>query len=178
MLNLVQPRWFIPIHGELRHLAHHAHLAREVGIASDRVLLVGDGDTVVLGETPTKSERVTAGMTFVDGLGIGDVGEAVLRDRRKLAADGIVVVVVTVDGHTGEVLAGPDIINRGFVFEEASEHVLEEARHRVMLSLKESAAQEVVDPTVLRQHIRSALRKHFFDVTQRRPVIVPVIMEV
>jgi len=178
MLNLIRPRWFIPIHGELRHLAHHAHLARDVGIPEDQILLVEDGDTVTLGASLRKGERVTAGMTFVDGLGIGDVGEAVLRDRRKLAADGIVVVVVTVDAHTGEVLAGPDIINRGFVFEEASEHVLEEARHRVMLALKESAAQEVTDPTVLKQHIRSVLRKHFFGLTQRKPVIVPVIMEV
>jgi ribonuclease J len=178
MLNLVRPRWFIPVHGELRHLAHHARLARDVGIAKDRILLVEDGDTVVLGESLRRGERVTAGKTLVDGLGIGDVGEAVLRDRRKLAADGIVVVVVTVDAHSGEVLAGPDIINRGFVFEEVSEHVLEEARDRVMLSLKESAAQEVSDPTVLKQHIRTALRRYFSDATQRKPVIVPVIMEV
>jgi ribonuclease J len=178
MLNLVRPRWFIPVHGELRHLAHHSRLAQDVGIARDRIFLVEDGDTVLLGRTLGRGERVPSGMTYVDGLGIGDVGEAVLRDRRKLAADGIVVVVVTVDAHSGELLAGPDIINRGFVFEEASENVLEEARHRVMLSLKESATQEVSDPTVLKQHIRSALRKHFFDTTQRKPVIVPVVMEV
>jgi ribonuclease J len=117
-------------------------------------------------------------MTFVDGLGIGDVGHAVLRDRRKLAGDGIVVVVVTVDQHSGEVLAGPDIINRGFVFEEESEALLEEARRRTLHSLKESAAQEVSDPGVLKQHIRVALGRYFFDATQRKPVIVPVIMEV
>jgi ribonuclease J len=178
MLNLVRPRWFIPVHGELRHLAHHARLAREVGIPEDHVLIVEDGDTVELGETLRRGERVQAGMTFVDGLGIGDVGHAVLRDRRKLAEDGIVVVVVTVDAHSGEVLAGPDVINRGFVFDETAEPILEEARERTLMALKQSAADEVADPSVLKQNIRRALGKYFFEITQRKPVIVPVIMEV
>ena len=178
MLNLIQPRWFVPVHGELRHLAHHARLAREVGVPADRILLVEDGDTVEIGETVRKGERVPAGMTFVDGLGIGDVGEVVLRDRRKLAGDGIVVVVVTVDAHHGEVLAGPDVVSRGFVFEDVSEEILEEARHRTLLTLKESAAQEVNDPAVLKQHVVTALRRYFLETTQRKPVIVPVIMEV
>jgi ribonuclease J len=178
MLNLIQPRWFVPVHGELRHLAHHARLAREVGVPADRILLVEDGDTVEIGETARKGERVPAGMTFVDGLGIGDVGEVVLRDRRKLAGDGIVVVVVTVDAHSGEVLAGPDVINRGFVFQDAAESILEEARSRALVSLKECAAQGVSDPTVLREHIRTAVRRYFFETTQRKPVIVPVVMEV
>ena len=178
MLNLVRPRWFIPVHGELRHLAHHARLARDVGIPEDRILIVEDGDTVEIGSVVRKGERVAAGMTFVDGLGIGDVGHAVLRDRRKLAGDGIVVVVVTVDAHSGEVLAGPDLINRGFVFDELAEPILEEARHRTLVSLKECAAEHVSDPTVLKQHIRRAVGRYFFDVTKRKPVIVPVIMEV
>jgi ribonuclease J len=178
MLNLIRPRWFIPVHGELRHLAHHADLAREVGIPDDRILICEDGDTVILGEKLERGERVQAGMTFVDGLGIGDVGQAVLRDRRKLAGDGIVVVVVTVDQHGGELLAGPDIINRGFVFDESSEELLAEARHRVVMSLKECATEGISDQTVLNQHIRRALGRYFFEVTQRKPVIVPVIMEV
>jgi ribonuclease J len=178
MLNLVRPRWFIPIHGELRHLAHHARLAREVGIPHDRILIVEDGDTVQLGEEVQRGQPVAAGMTFVDGLGIGDVGEVVLRDRRKLAGDGIVVVVVTVDKRTGQVLAGPDVINRGFVFEGASEVLLDEARDRTIRSLEQSARDEVSDPGVLSQNIRSALRKHFMETTKRKPVIVPVIMEV
>ena len=178
MLNLVRPRWFIPVHGERRHLAHHARLARDVGVAEDRILIVEDGDTVELGEELRVGERVQAGMTFVDGLGIGDVGQAVLRDRRKLAGDGIVVVVATVDAHSGELLAGPDVINRGFVFEETSEPILEEARNRTVATLKQSAADGVTDPTVIKQSIRRVLGKHFFEVTQRKPVIVPVIMEV
>jgi ribonuclease J len=177
MLNLVRPRWFIPVHGERRHLAHHARLAREVGIPEDRILICEDGDTVEIGSTLRRGEHITAGMTFVDGVGIGDVGEVVLRDRRKLAGDGIVVVVVTVDAHSGEVLSGPFIIDRGVV-EEPAEAILEEARHRVLVSLKESATQGVTDPTVLRDHIRTALRRFFMEMTKRKPVIVPVVMEV
>jgi len=178
MLNLIRPRWFIPIHGELRHLAHHARLAREVGIPDERILVCEDGDTVEIGETLSRGERVQAGMTFVDGLGIGDVGQAVLRDRRKLAGDGVVVVVVTVDAHTGEVLAGPDVINRGFVFDETAEAIFEEARERTLKTLQASAADGVTDQSVLQQNIRRALGRYFFEITQRKPVIVPVIMEV
>ena len=178
MLSLVRPRWFIPIHGERRHLSHHAKIATEVGIAADHVLICEDGDVVEVGEKVHVIERAPAGMTLVDGLGIGDVGEVVLRDRRKLSADGVVVVVVAVDGHHGQVLSGPDIVNRGFVFDETSGDILEEARERVMLSLKDSAEAEVVDRGVLEQNIRRVLGKFFYEVTQRKPVILPVIVEV
>ncbi len=178
MLSLVRPRWFIPIHGERRHLAHHAKIATEVGIAADHVLICEDGDVVEVGEKVHVIDRAPAGMTLVDGLGIGDVGEVVLRDRRKLSADGVVVVVVAVDGHHGQVLSGPDIVNRGFVFDETSGDILEEARERVMLSLKDSAEAEVVDRGVLEQNIRRVLGKYFYEVTQRKPVILPVIVEV
>jgi ribonuclease J len=178
MLSLVQPRWFIPVHGERRHLAHHAKLAAEVGIPPDHVLICEDGDVVEVGERVRIAGRIPAGMTFVDGLGIGDVGEVVLRDRRKLSADGVVVVVVTIDAHQGEIVAGPDIVNRGFVFIETSGDILEEARNRVMLSLKESAQARVVDRSAIEQNIRRTLGRYFYEVTQRKPVILPVIMEV
>jgi ribonuclease J len=178
MLSLVRPRWFIPIHGERRHLAHHAKIATEVGIAADHVLICEDGDVVEVGEKVHVVDRAPAGMTFVDGLGIGDVGEVVLRDRRKLSADGVVVVVVAVDAHHGQVLSGPDIVNRGFVFDGTSGDILEAARERVMLSLKDSAEAEVVDRGVLEQNIRRVLGKYFYEVTQRKPVILPVIVEV
>ena len=118
-------------------------------------------------------------MTFVDGLGIGDVGEEVLRDRRKLSADGVVVVVVTVDAQTGELVGGPDIVNRGFVHDETSGDILEEARERVMLAIRRTAPRpHVVDPSALQQNIRRVLGRYFYEVTQRKPVILPVIMEV
>ncbi len=122
--------------------------------------------------------RVPAGMTFVDGLGIGDVGEVVLRDRRKLSGDGVVVVVLAIDAHHGQFVSGPDIVNRGFVFEETSGDILEAARERVMLSLQESAEAEVTDRGVLEQNIRRVLGRYFYEATQRKPVILPVIMEV
>jgi ribonuclease J len=178
MLNLVRPRWFIPVHGERRHLANHARLARDVGIPEDHILICEDGDVVDIGEQIQVVERVQSGMILVDGLGIGDVGHEVLRDRRKLAGDGVVVVVVTADAQSGEILAGPDIITRGFVHDETSEEILEEARHRTLLSLKEVAAEEVGDPNILKQHIRRTLGKYFFEVIQRKPIIVPVIMEI
>jgi ribonuclease J len=178
MLSLVRPRWFVPIHGERRQLAHHAKLATEVGIPPDHVLICEDGDVLEVGEKVHIADRVAAGMTFVDGLGIGDVGEVVLRDRRKLSGEGVVVVVLAIDAHHGQVVSGPDIVNRGFVFEETSADILEEARERVMLSLQESAEAEVTDRGVLEQNIRRVLGRYFYDVTQRKPVILPVIMEV
>jgi ribonuclease J len=178
MLSLVRPRWFIPIHGERRHLAHHAKIATEVGIPADHVLICEDGDVVDVGEKVEIVDRAPAGMTFVDGLGIGDVGDVVLRDRRKLSSDGVVVVVVAVDAHHGQLVGGPDIVNRGFVFDAASGDILEAARERVMLSLQESAEAEVVDRGVLEQNVRRTLGKYFYEVTQRKPVILPVILEV
>jgi ribonuclease J len=178
ILNLVRPKWFIPVHGERRHLNHHARLAREVGIPPERIVIAEDGDVVEIGDEVRIADRVQAGMTFVDGLGVGDVGEVVLRDRRRLGKDGIVVVVVAVDAHHGEIVTGPEIVQRGFVFDETAADILEEARNLVMLSLEQSAGDEVTDPTVLEQRIRSTLRKHFWEATQRKPQIVPVIMEV
>ena len=108
----------------------------------------------------------------------GPFGQVVLRDRRKLSSDGVVVVVVAIDAHHGQLVSGPDIVNRGFVFEETSGDILEAARERVMLSLQESAQAEVVDRSVLEQNVRRVLGKYFYEVTQRKPVIVPVIVEV
>ena len=178
VLGVVRPGWFIPVHGERRHLNHHARLAREVGIPAERILIAEDGDVVEIAGDVRIADRVQAGMTFVDGLGVGDVGEVVLRDRRRLGKDGIVVVVVAVDAHHGEIVTRPEIVQRGFVFDETAGDILEEARNLVMLSLKQSAEDEVTDPTVLEQRIRSTLRKHFWEATQRKPQIVPVIMEV
>jgi len=178
MLSLVRPRWFVPIHGERRHLQHHARLAEEVGIPRERILVCEDGDVLKVSEQVVKGERAPAGMTFVDGIGIGDVGGEVLRDRRKLAGDGVVVVVVSIDAHTGEVITGPEVLSRGFVYEETSGDILEEARKRVMLSLGESAESQVTDPSALHQNVRRVLGRYFFEVTQRKPVILPVIMEV
>jgi ribonuclease J len=178
MLSLVRPRWFIPVHGERRHLQHHARLAHEVGIPPERTLVCEDGDVVEVGENVRHVDRIQAGMTFVDGLGIGDVGGEVLRDRRKLAGDGVVVVVIIVDSQTGELVAGPDVVNRGFVHEGTSAGILDEGRERVIQAVKESAEVRLTDPSALQQNVRRALARYFHEVTQRKPVILPVIMEV
>jgi ribonuclease J len=178
MLELIRPRWFIPIHGERRHLSHHARLAREVGIPHERILICEDGDLVEIGSQVKVADQIQAGITLVDGLGIGDVGEVVLRDRRKLAVDGVVIAVVSADVHTGEVLAGPDVITRGFVHDETSAEMLEEAKARTLASLQEVSKEEVGDPSILKQHIRRTLGRYFFEVLRRRPIIVPVVVEV
>jgi ribonuclease J len=178
MLNMVRPRWFIPIHGERRHLSHHARIALETGVEADHVLVAEDGDIVDIDERVRISGRAPAGMTFVDGLGIGDVGGEVLRDRRKLSGDGVVVAVVTIDAHHGEPVGDVELVNRGFVYDETSADILEEARNRVMLSLEGSAKDEVTDRTVLQQNVRRVLAKYFFEVTKRKPVILPIVMEV
>jgi ribonuclease J len=178
VLGLLRPRWFIPIHGEYRHLVHHAHLAREVGIPEERIIVAEDGDVVEIAEEVRVAGRAPAGKTLVDGIGIGDVADVALRDRRRLGADGILFVVVAVDEHHGDLVKGPDLVNRGVVEEETSADILEEARNLVMLSLKESATGEVSDRAVLEQNIRRTLRKFFSETTGRKPQIVPVIMEV
>ncbi|MCA1727032.1 MAG: ribonuclease J [Actinobacteria bacterium] len=179
MLNLVKPRWFIPVHGELRHLLHHARLAEQVGIPRERILICEDGDVVdVEAESVRISGEIDAGVIYVDGLGIGDVGEAVLRDRRKLAGDGFAIVVLTVNRHSGEMIGEPELIQRGFVYDEEGGDILAEGRHRVTLALKEATSEALADPSILKDHVRRSLGKYFFEVTKRKPVIVPVIMEV
>jgi ribonuclease J len=179
LLATLRPRNFLPVHGEYRHLAQHARLAEAAGVPRDRILICEDGDVVELaGGQATRAGQVRAGMVFVDGLGVGDVGDAVLRDRRKLGGEGFVHVVATIEARTGKVLAGPDIVTRGFVYEPESGNLIEEAKARVLDALERSAADGVVDTMILKQHMRSAASALFKERTQRRPVIIPTVMEV
>lgn len=178
VLSLGRPDCFIPVHGEFRHLSHHARLAEEMGVDPDRILLAEDGDVVELtaqgidfvGEVP-------CGYLYVDGI-VGDVGQGVLRDRRVLAEEGVVVLVVTVDSQSGEVLTGPEIITRGWVYAPEAEELLGEARQAVLAALEEAAAAGPVDFEVIRRRARQALGRFVSDRTKRRPMIVPVVMEV
>jgi ribonuclease J len=179
LLTTLRPRNFLPVHGEYRHLAQHARLAEAVGVPRDRILVCEDGDVVELaGGVASRVGEVRAGMVFVDGLGVGDVGDAVLRDRRKLGGEGFVHVVATIESQTGKVLAGPDIVTRGFVYEPESGDLIEEAKARVLEALERCAADGVVDTMILKQHMRSAASALFKERTQRRPVIIPTVMEV
>jgi ribonuclease J len=179
LLATVAPRNFAPVHGEYRQLATHARIAQEAGVSSDAISIVEDGDVLELSNGRVKiGDRVQAGMVFVDGLGVGDVGPVVLRDRRVLAGDGVVVCVVTIDSQTGEVLAGPDLITRGFVFEEQSREFLDDAADRVADALEVLEADGVTEWSTIKKACRSALGEFVWAETRRRPMILPIIMEV
>lgn len=179
VVSLVKPSWFVPVHGEYRHMALHARIAERNGVPQGHALIVEDGDVLELKDGEVRrAGRVHAGYTFVDGLGIGDVREEVLRDRRLLAGDGIVVAVVTIDSQTGELMAGPDLISRGFVDEEEGAEFYEGAAQEIRDSLAGLAHDEISDWTVVRRHVRRALGKYVWEETRRRPIILPVVMEV
>lgn len=178
LLSVARPEYFIPVHGEYRHLRHHARLAVEMGVAPQNVLLCEDGDSVVLTDDGLfRGDGVPAGFLYVDGI-VGDVGHGVLRDRRVIGEEGVVVVVVTVDARSGEVLTGPEIITRGWVYAPEAEDLLEEARARVLRSIEEAAEEHATDFETIRRHIRRALGRFVGERTRRRPMIVPVVMEV
>jgi ribonuclease J len=178
LLSLAKPKCFIPVHGEFRHLTHHARLARSMGVPSEGVLLAEDGDVVEVGPNGIDfAGEVPAGYLYVDGI-VGDVGQGVLRDRKVLAEEGVVIVVVTVDAKSGEVLTGPEIITRGWVYAPEAEELLGEARAAVLAALEEAADSGSVDFETLRRRARSALGRFVAERTRRRPMIVPMVMEV
>ncbi|HHV19588.1 MAG TPA: ribonuclease J [Thermoanaerobacterales bacterium] len=178
-LNLVRPKFFIPIHGEYRHLIHHAQLAAEVGIPPENILIAENGRVLEFTKDSGKiSGRVTAGKVLVDGLGVGDVGNIVLRDRRQLSQDGILIVVVTIDKETTEVIAGPDIISRGFVYVRESEELMEQAREKVKQALRKCIEEDISEWSTIKSQVREHLGKFLFEQTRRRPMILPIIMEV
>ena len=179
MLSLVKPTWFIPVHGEYRMLKAHARIAHEVGIPPENTMVVENGASVELGRGHVhRAEGVQAGYVFVDGLGIGDVEDVVLRDRKLLAGDGILVCIVTVDQATGELLAGPDLISRGFVVDGQAAPFYEEARAAIRDSLSGVAREELADWASLRRNLRRSLGKFVLAKTGRRPIILPVVVEV
>lgn len=178
MLSVARPEHFIPVHGEFRHLTYHARLAATMGVAENKVLLAEDGDVVELTDDGVDFVgTVPAGLLYVDGI-VGDVGRGVLRDRRVLAEEGVVVVVVTVDAKSGEVLTGPEVITKGWVYAPEAEALLDEARAAVTASLASATGSGATDVETLGRHVRSALGRFVQERTRRRPMIVPVVMEV
>jgi ribonuclease J len=178
LLSIARPSYFVPVHGEFRHLTHHTRLAMAMGMPDDHILLCEDGDVIELTDAGVDfAGEVPAGYLYVDGI-VGDVGTGVLRDRRVLSEEGVVVVIVTVDSQSGEVLTGPEIITRGWVYAPEAEALLDEARKVVRANLEEAAVAGAIDIESLRRHARSALGKFVQERTRRRPMIVPVVMEV
>ncbi len=178
MLNLVRPQYFLPVHGEYRMQLRHAELAEATGVQPENIFIVDLGDVVEFDNGRARlSGKVTAGMVLIDGLGVGDVGNIVLRDRKLLSQDGILVVVVTLSKTAGTILSGPDIISRGFVYVRESEALLEEANKIVASTLTKMVADNISEWSSLKTAVRDALGRFLYEQTRRRPMILPIIME-
>jgi ribonuclease J len=178
MLDAVRPRYFIPVHGEYRQLLLHSDVAREAGLTDDRIVVVEDGESVELDtDSIQRGEKVATGLVFVDGLGVGDVEQVVLRDRRHLAEDGILVVTLAVERDSTIVRAGPDLTSRGVIEPELSSRLMDDARSAAMQSIARFADTHA-DLNTLKEAIHDAVSKTVYKRTRRRPMIIPVITEI
>lgn len=179
MLSLTKPRFFMPIHGETRHLIAHSALAQEVGVAKDRIFVLENGTPLELTKTTARTGKpVPSGVIYVDGLSVGDIGHLVLRDRQVLSQDGIVSVIVVIDGHTGRVVTEPEIVLRGVALGTDYDELLRKARSRVQKTLKRTSSEGVTDQSVLRKSLRDSLSQLMWEHTRSRPIVIPVVMEV
>lgn len=178
MLRIVRPRYFVPVHGEYRQLAHHRKLAEDLGVPAENAFLIEDGQTLEIDSTGARrGESVRAGRVFVDGKGVGDVGDVVLRDRRHLSRDGLLLAVMTVDQHTGDLISGPDFVSRGvFAPEDEAEH-FEAARAVVAEALAAITPESRTDSAEVGEEVRRALRRYLSQTLARRPVVLPYVME-
>lgn len=177
--GMVRPEFFIPVHGEQKHLRRHADIAREMGLGESQIFIGDVGDVLEINENGIKKVgTVPSGMVLVDGLGVGDVGSVVLRDRKHLAQDGLIVVVATIDSDDRRVLAGPDIVSRGFVYVRESEALINVAKKRVLTILEKCSNERINDWGVIKSKIKDDLSKLFYDKTKRDPMILPILMEI
>jgi ribonuclease J len=179
MLNLIRPKYFMPVHGEYRHLIYHSKLARKLEIPKENIFIMKNGDILEISDKDArKNGRVNSGRIFIDGKGIGDVEEMVLRDRLRLAHDGIVLILLGIEKLTGNIVSGPDIISRGFVFEDASQEVINNVKELLTNTIKNLDKELISDTSLLKAKLRSTLKKYLRDTMDRRPMIMPIIFEV
>ncbi len=181
MMQLVKPKFFIPIHGEHHMLASHAKLAQNIGMSENNCFVLENGSILEInqhGEAKLLNEKVPAGYVFVDGLGIGDVGEVVIRDRQVMAQDGMFVIIATLDRHTGKLTTQPEILSRGFVYMKNNEDLLREVKHEIRKMIETAGSKGEPNWANLRQQIRDEVGEYLFLKTQRRPMILPVVIEV
>jgi ribonuclease J len=177
--TLINPDYFMPVHGEYSMLKHHASLAEEIGMSKDSIFVMSNGNVLEFDESGAKmAKNVPSGRTLIDGLGIGDVGNIVLRDRKILAEDGIMIVVMSISKETGMVLSGPDIVTRGFVYVRESESLITNAKVAISKSLEKYKSKNVKEWSVLKNDIRDTLKNYLYQHTMRTPMILPIIMEV
>ena len=179
MINLIKPKFLVPVHGEFRHLYHHAELAKQIGIPDDNIFITDNGTRLnMTKERAWISGSVPSGEVMIDGLGVGDVGNIVLRDRRILSENGIVIVSLTIDGKTAKVLAGPDIISRGFVFIRESQELIAEAERLAMEGLRELEKKNITDWSTIKKVVIDSIDNYLYKQTRRKPFILPIINEV
>ena len=179
MLTLTKPKYFLPVHGEYKQLKKHAITAASLGIPTSNILIAENGSNIILSQDEMKlGEPVTAGAVMVDGLGVGDVGNVVLRDRKHLSEDGLVIIVATVDSKTGKVLAGPDLVSRGFVYVRENESLMDGAQSIVETALDRCVDEHVRDWNSVKTRVREALSSYIYRRTKRSPMILPILMEV
>ncbi len=178
MHTFIRPKFFIPVHGEYRHLIRHRQLAEAMGMPRENIL-IGDNGSVFefTKESAEISGRVQAGPVFIDGLGVGDVGHIVLRDRKLLAEDGVIVVVLAIDRNSNQLIGGPDIVSRGFVYVRESDALLDEAKQRIRDGIEQADSQVVGDWSNLKGLVRETLGRFLYEKTRRRPMILPIVVE-
>ncbi len=178
LLRLVRPRYFVPVHAEYRHLVRHRALAQAVGVPAENTFLLEDGHVLEIDDSGARhGAPIQAGRVFVDGKGIGDVEDVVLRDRRHLSADGLVVAILGIDQQSGELIAGPDLVSRGFMLEQQGQAYMERAKSVVVETLAQITAESRTDSLEVKEEVRKALKRFFARTLERRPVIVPFVME-
>ena len=176
--SLVHPKYAIPVHGEYRHLKAQAGIASQMGIDKENIFVLHSGDVIEMDDNSAKVvDKVHTGAIFVDGLGVGDVGNIVLRDRQHLAEDGIMIVVVTLERHSNVILAGPDIVSRGFVYVRESEDLMDDAREVVENALDSCLERNITDWGKIKTVVKDALSEFLWKRTKRSPMILPIIME-
>jgi ribonuclease J len=178
MLQLTRPRYFVPIHGEYRHLVRHRKLAQAVGVPEDHCFILEDGDVLEMTAASAKKvQPIQVGRVFVDGKGVGDVEDVVIRDRRHLSEDGMVLAIMAIHQQSGEIVAGPDLVSRGFMRNEEGEEILEQARKVVLEILSGMNRETRTDPAELQEEVRKTLRRYFRKRLDRHPVVLPYIIE-
>lgn len=179
ILALAKPKYFIPVHGEYRQLIAHSETAQSMGIDKDNIIMLSNGRVLEINENSAEfTSTVPSGRVLVDGLGVGDVGSIVLRDRQHLSQDGLIVIVLTMDSSTGEVIAGPDVISRGFVYVRESENLMDDVKSVVRHEIKKCEEKGIRDWSTIKTTTRENLRDYIFAKTKRNPMIIPIIMEV
>ena len=178
IMALVRPKYFLPIHGEYRQLMAHRDTAIEMGIPKDNIFITGNGRVLELNENEAKyTGTVPSGRVMVDGLGVGDVGSIVLRDRQHLSQDGLIVIVMTMDNQTGEIVAGPDVISRGFVYVRESENLMDDVKSFIREEIRDLENKHIRDWSTIKSTLKDDVRDFVFDRTKRNPMILPIIME-